>query len=60
MGRDAGNTGASGAIYGLGIFGALFWFWQQANGFWEHVWSLFQAVTWPAWMVFQAFDALTH
>ena len=48
----------SGAIYGLGILGAWFWFWQQADGFWEHVYAIFQGVFWPAYMVFQAFSAL--
>jgi hypothetical protein len=59
----ANNTGAAaggGALYGLGIVGALVWFWQQADGFWEHAFSLVQAVFWPAWMVYRAFDALPH
>jgi hypothetical protein len=59
----ANNTGAAaggGALYGLGIFGALVWFWQQADGFWGHAFSLVEAVFWPAWMVYRAFDALPH
>lgn len=59
----ANNTGAAaggGALYGLGIFGALVWFWQQADGFWWHAFSLVEAVFWPAWMVYRAFDALPH
>jgi hypothetical protein len=48
----------SGAIYGLGILGALFWFWQQADGLWEHVYAIFEGFFWPAYMVFQAFQAL--
>jgi hypothetical protein len=34
-----GSTGAAaggGALYGLGIFGAVFYYWQQANSFWEY------------------------
>jgi hypothetical protein len=58
MGNNTGATAGGGAIYGLGIFGALFYFWQQASGFWEHAFSLVQAVFWPAWMVFQAFERL--
>ena len=61
--NGAGNGGAaagSGALYGIGIFGALFWFWQQADGFWEHAFSLVQALFWPAWMVYRAFEALAH
>jgi len=56
-----GSTGAAaggGAIYGLGIFGALFYFWQQADSFWEYVGAIFQGFVWPAFMVYDLFVAL--
>ncbi len=56
----SGNTSSaagSGALYGLGIFGAWVYFWQQANGFWEHAYAIFEGIFWPAYMVFQAFQA---
>jgi len=58
------NTGhnrtaaSSGALYGLGIFGAWFYFWPAADGLWEHLYALFQGVFWPAYMVYDAFGAL--
>ena len=54
------NSGAAsaGAIYGLGIFGALFYFWQQADVWYEYLFSFFQAVFWPAWMIYDVFQAL--
>lgn len=57
---SSGNSCAAGggAIYGLGIFGALVYFWQQAEGFWEHFGSIFQALFWPAFMVYEVFSAL--
>lgn len=57
------NTGAAaggGAIYGLGIFGALVWFWQQADSFGEYVLAIIQGLFWPAFMVYQGFEALAH
>ena len=48
----------SGAIYGLGIFGAWFYFWKQADGFWEHAYAIFEGIFWPAYMVFQVLQAL--
>ena len=39
-----GSTGAAaggGALYGIGILGALFYYWQQADAFWEYVWAIF-------------------
>ena len=57
----ANNTGAaagSGALYGLGIFGAWVYFWQQADTFWDYLLVFFEGLLWPALMVYQAFSAL--
>lgn len=44
---------------GLGIFGALFYYWQQADAFWEYVWAIFpKAIFWPAYMVYEGFRTL--
>jgi hypothetical protein len=57
---SSNNAGAAGggAIYGLGIFGAWVFFWQQADTFWEHVLAALQGLVWPAFMVYEAFSAL--
>jgi hypothetical protein len=57
---SSNNAGAAGggAVYGLGIFGALVYFWQQADGFWEHLLSIIQGIFWPAFMVYEVFSAL--
>jgi len=54
------NAGAAGGgvIYVLGIFGAFAYFWQQADSFWDYVGSFFQALVWPAFMVYEVFSAL--
>ena len=54
---NAGTAGG-GAIYGLGIFGAFVYYWQQADSFWEYVLSFVQALFWPAFMVYEVFSAL--
>ena len=59
----AGNPGAaagSGAIYGLGIFGAWVYFWQVADGFWGHVLAILEGIVWPAFMVYHGFVALVR
>ena len=58
MSRDTGTAAGSGALYGLGIFGAWVYFWQQADSFWEYVFAVIQGVLWPAFMVYEAFSAL--
>ena len=57
-GRNAGAAAGGGAIYGLGIFGALVYFWQQANTFWEYLLAVVQGLFWPAFMVYEVFKAL--
>lgn len=57
---SASSAAGGGAIYGLGMFGAWFYFWQQASGFWEHAYALLQGVFWPAYMVYDGFAALAH
>lgn len=58
MSGSAGTAAGSGAIYGLGIFGAFVYFWIQAESFWEYVGAFFQAIFWPAFMVYDVFEAL--
>jgi hypothetical protein len=55
---NAGAAAGGGAIYGLGIFGAWVYFWQQAGSFWEYVGAVFQGILWPAFMVFDLLEAL--
>ena len=55
---NAGAAASGGAIYGLGILGALVYFWQQADLLVEYVFALFQGLLWPAWMVYELFDTL--
>jgi hypothetical protein len=57
MSSGAGAAGG-GAIYGLGIFGAWVFFFQQADGFWQYVFAFFQGLFWPAFMVYEVFLAL--
>jgi hypothetical protein len=56
--RNTGAAAGGGAIYGLGIFGALVYFWQQADTFWEYLLAVFRGLFWPAFMVYEVFKAL--
>lgn len=55
---SGGAAAGGGAIYGLGIFGAWVFFWQQAEGFGEHLLAVLQGLLWPAFMVYETFTAL--
>jgi hypothetical protein len=41
------------AVYGLGMIGALFYYWGMASSFWLFVVGLFKAIFWPAFMVYE-------
>jgi hypothetical protein len=60
MGKgSAGAAAGGGAISGLGIFGALFSYWQQADTSWGYIWAIFpKAILWPAFMAYEGFGAL--
>ncbi|GAA3820974.1 hypothetical protein [Cellulomonas soli] len=54
----AAGSGGAGAVYGLGLIGALVFFWQQADGFGEYLLAILKAIVWPAFLVYEAFSAL--
>lgn len=58
MSNGGSAAAGGGAIYGIGIFGAIVYYWQVAEGFWEHIGALFQGLVWPAFMVYEGFQAL--
>lgn len=58
MGSRSAGAAGGGALYGLGIFGAWVYYWQQADSVWEYLLSFFQGLFWPAFMVYEVFAAL--
>jgi len=53
----AGGAGG-GAAYFVGFIGALVYFIQSATGFWDGVYGVFQALFWPAYLVYGLFDLI--
>ncbi len=50
--------GASNAIYGLGVFGAWFYFFSHVTTLLQGVIAFFQGIFWPAFMVFEVLKLL--
>lgn len=44
---------SNGAVYGLGVIGALFYYISTATGFWNGVLGVLKALVWPAILVFE-------
>jgi hypothetical protein len=55
--RNGTCTTTGNAVYGLGLIGALIYFLQQADTFWEYVLAVLKAVVWPAFVVYQALQS---
>lgn len=52
------SCGASGGIYGVGMLGALVYFFQHAATFSEYIFGFLKALLWPGFIVYQLFDFL--
>jgi len=50
--RSGAGAAGGGAAYGLGLIGALIYFIQSATSFWDGLYGVFQAVFWPAYLVY--------
>lgn len=48
----------SGAIYGIGVLGALVYFIQTATSFWDGVVGVIMAIFWPGVIVYKALELL--
>jgi len=51
---------SGGAVLGLGLLGAMIWYWQRADGIQGHVVGGLKALVSPAFLVFDAFKALNN
>jgi len=52
------RSGASGAVYGLGLIGAWVYFIGHATTFWIGVLGFFKGIVWPAMLVYEALKYL--
>ncbi|MBI5044788.1 MAG: hypothetical protein HZC02_02580 [Candidatus Levybacteria bacterium] len=52
------NNAGSGAIYGLGMLGALVYFLQHATSFWDGIIGIFQAFFWPGVVLYHVLGIL--
>jgi hypothetical protein len=53
---DRGNASAGaggGAVYGLGLIGSAFYYFQAADTFWEFILAIPKAIVWPAIVAYE-------
>jgi hypothetical protein len=51
--------GGGGAIYCLGLIGAVIYYIQAADGFWMGVLGILKAFVWPAFLVYELLKSLS-
>lgn len=56
--RVVKQGGPSGAVYGLGLVGALVYYIQTADGFWMGVVGVLKALVWPAFLIYKVLQTL--
>lgn len=52
------NNGASCAVYGIGLIGALVYYIQHATSFSNGVLGFLKALVWPAMLVYKLLEML--
>lgn len=52
-----GSSGG-GAVYGMGLIGALIYFLQHASNFSEGVLGILKSIAWPGVLVFRVLELL--
>ena len=52
------HGGSGGAVYGMGVVGALFYTLQHAKGLEQIVIGILESLFWPALLVYKAFELL--
>lgn len=56
--KNRGGTASNGAVYGIGIFGAAFYFFPKAIGITGFIMAILKSLAWPALLVYQALTLL--
>ncbi|MCL4366137.1 hypothetical protein M1437_02825 [Patescibacteria group bacterium] len=54
--RIMSSGGTPGAVYGLGLIGALVYFIQHATSFWDGVFGVLKSLVWPAMLAYKSLE----
>ena len=56
--KKYGSAAGGGAVYGLGLIGALVYYLPQANSFWTVIMGILKSIVWPAMLIYQLMSFL--
>lgn len=52
------NNAGSGALYGIGMLGALVYYLQHATSLWAGIVGIFKAIFWPGVLLYKVLELL--
>jgi hypothetical protein len=58
MGHHGSSNNSGSAVYVIGMFGAIVYFFQHASNFSDYAMAIVNSLAWPAILVFKAFELL--
>ncbi|MGW8313972.1 MAG: hypothetical protein ACWGNV_00115 [Bacteroidales bacterium] len=58
MKKEVSRSAPVNAVYGIGIIGAAIYYISTAAGFWMGVLGILKALVWPAFLVYEALQAI--
>jgi hypothetical protein len=56
--KQAGAPAGGGAVYGLGMIGAVVYFFESAESGWDYVLAVPKASVWPALLVYRLLKSI--
>jgi len=56
--RGGRSGGGGGAVYGLGLIGAIVYYIRVADGFWDGLLGILKALVWPAFLIYDLLQFL--
>jgi hypothetical protein len=56
--KNKGTTAGGGAVYGLGLIGALIYYLQTATSFSQGLLGVVKAILWPGFLIYRIFQLL--
>ncbi len=54
--KNMNNNTSGGAVYGMGLIGAVVYFLQHATTFGMGVLGILKAIVWPAFLIYKLFE----
>lgn len=54
--NKSANNSSSGAVYGIGMLGALYYFLSNSTSFTEGILGILKSLVWPALVVYKFFE----